>query len=291
MVKHLSKFVFNPIKIDELKPVHYLGAFWYPIIIFVGFGITLSFPMWCLCIPEVEAYSDIFSQLRLPVLVASFTVPITVAVSRMHGSKQKAANLALLSRSTDFSQYYEHRKYFFEFIDTLTEDFAATCNMKIDNKSKFYSFLYPANSNKKFDLSFDEKLIRAKFEIFKDDINTEVLIHFNANNLTEEEKFQIALNRSSKYLGLSFTKSGLKVYCDLLRDGVTDNLALSKSLAAIWVHPFRLASEFSEDANCSELIDQFYRVPIEEFIFSINFKERVTRSLSHKDATQLTGHP
>lgn len=137
------EFEFNPFKINKDKPLHKLGAFWYPIILFVGFGVYLSIPFWCLCIPEPSNYEVLAKQLSFPLLISSFALPITVSIARFHSSKISTESNRISEQNLSFNHYFDHRKHF----ETHVSNVLGTNNwFKLDDISKLYQLYFPENS-------------------------------------------------------------------------------------------------------------------------------------------------
>ncbi|GAW97252.1 MULTISPECIES: hypothetical protein [Colwellia] len=112
--------VFNKLfKIEPNIPLHKNIVFWLPIVFFVTPALVLSFPTWCFCWPNPEAYEAILATQAFPVFIASLAIPFTVAINRFHSSSQRAESNRLAQQNMTFNQYFEHRNHFYKHVETM----------------------------------------------------------------------------------------------------------------------------------------------------------------------------
>ncbi|OJF67567.1 hypothetical protein BK026_01470 [Alteromonas sp. V450] len=206
-------FEFNPFVVDEKLPLHKLSAFWLPIIIFLTPAIALALPYFCLCWPETSNYDLLLKQLGFPTFIASLCLPLTVAVGRFHGSKQRAKANNLTESNNTFNHYYSHRQHFVDYLKTK-ESSLFNDIIVLNDAYLLYSFIFDKNSE------------------------TEVTFNLNFNNVKERLK--------SYYIG-QLSVRRLEVFTRLVEtsqmNGVLDNVLAPLGLSLDWSRWYILVNE------------------------------------------------
>lgn len=158
-----KRFEINPFVVNEKLPLHKLGAFWFPIVLFLTPAIALAFPYFCLCWPDTSDYETLLKQLAFPTFVASLCLPFTVAVGRFHGSKQRAKANNLTEANNTFNHYYSHRQHFVDYLKTK-ENILFKDIIKLKDAYLLYSFIFEENdeTNVTFDYNFNSLKDRLK---------------------------------------------------------------------------------------------------------------------------------
>ncbi|WP_108947038.1 hypothetical protein [Shewanella halifaxensis] len=83
-----------------------------------------------------------YEFLKIPLILASLVFPAVAIVTSNHRSAQTLEQIVITHRQNTFSNYYSHRKAFFELLDSLEKDLS----IKFYDKNKLYSGLFPNNS-------------------------------------------------------------------------------------------------------------------------------------------------
>jgi len=195
-------FITNPFKIDEKTALHLHAAFWYPLIIFLALGISLSIPLWCFCIPTPLDYKAIMDELALPIFVSSIALPFTISVARFHSSKQTARSISIAIENQSFSQFMDHKKYIEDFFDSELLNTHTFHQYELKSKHNLYSFFFPENDinhvNKEM-ANIDEYFERF-MKIFEDEMSA--MSKSMESSASKEYKTAPwhALNNSSQFL-------------------------------------------------------------------------------------------
>tara|TARA_Y100000310_G_C20649046_1_gene798330 strand:- start:845 stop:1705 length:861 start_codon:yes stop_codon:yes gene_type:complete len=158
-------FEINPFVVNEKLPLHRLGAFWYPIALFVIPALALAFPYFCWCWPAPSNYEALLKQLAFPTFVASLCLPFTVAVGRFHGSKQRAKANNLTEANNTFNHYYSHRQHFVDYLKTK-ESSLFNDIITLNDAYLLYSFIFVSNSETKVTFDIDFNAIKKRLRIY-----------------------------------------------------------------------------------------------------------------------------
>ena len=195
-------FIKNPLKIDEKAALHHHAAFWYPLILFLTLGISLSIPLWCFCIPNPVDYKMVLDQLALPIFVSSIAIPFTISVARFHSSKQTARSISIAIENQSFSQFMDHKKYIEDFFESELLDSIAFHQYELKSKHNLYHFFFPENDINYVNKAMDDFEIYCErfFKIFED----EMLALSKSMKASAQKNYKTApwhaVNNSSQFL-------------------------------------------------------------------------------------------
>ncbi|MEM9103994.1 MAG: hypothetical protein AAGB12_16935 [Pseudomonadota bacterium] len=211
-------FLFHPLKIDDEKPLHMHLVFWLPILIFVSLGIGLTIPFWCFCWPSPLDYDVLLKQLGFPVFIASIALPITVAIGRFHGSKQRARANKLNEINIAFNHYFDHRQYFFDYLDKTAIPEMYRGLITVEDPDIVYSLFFPHNKINRQDFTIKKDVFENTLKKMTDKLFTHVnkwVIAVQENresdNFSAFEDFYCTM---PKMFGFRFNKTTSKAFAD-----------------------------------------------------------------------------
>jgi hypothetical protein len=96
--------------------------------------------------PEPANYEILLKQLGFPLLIASLSVPVSVAVARFHASKQRAMSNRLTEKNNAFNHFFDHRKYFSEYLADSGIPKRYRGLIGVSDINVLYSDTFPRNS-------------------------------------------------------------------------------------------------------------------------------------------------
>lgn len=158
-------FEWNPLSINEYLPLHKLSAFWLSIAIFVGPAIILAYPYFCLCWPEPSSYDELLKHLGFPTFIASLSLPLTVAIGRFHGSKQRASANMLTRNNNAFNHFYNHRQHFVDYLEGK-EKVLFNDIIKLDDAYLLYAFMFSENDESHVSFHLDLDKVTRELSVF-----------------------------------------------------------------------------------------------------------------------------
>jgi hypothetical protein len=244
--KRLNKtgFQFHPLRIDEDKSLHMHLVFWFPILLFVSLGISLTIPFWCLCWPNPTDYDILLKQLGFPVFVASLALPITIAIGRFHGSKQRAKANKLNETNIAFNHYFDHKQYFNDYLQKTAIPELYRDLITVDNPEILYSLFFPNNQINRQDFTIDKERFDKKLNAMADKffVHVDTWVKSVNNGTVEDDfvSFENFVSEMPKVFGLKFSKMTPKAFVDYTNktsftffsfcfEGIRDTLQLIQS--------------------------------------------------------------
>lgn len=138
--------------IDPNRTLQKHFVFWLPILIFVGWGLVLLFPLLGGRWPQPSEYGLVLNQIQYPIFVMSIAIPLTVMVGRFHATSQRKVSNDLTKANQTFTHYYEHKRFFSEdLIARFDVEDSGYSVSNISNPSTFYKIAFPTNSRENMD--------------------------------------------------------------------------------------------------------------------------------------------
>ena len=173
-----NKKRFNNLKtlweINPSKPLHRHSIFWAPILVFVPWALTLSYPTWCLCWPNTVEYDEILKTQGFPIFIASLAVPFTVIINRFHSSYQRAESNRLMLKNMTFNQYFEHRSHFFSHLENLNLKTPYANFVIIKEPDLLYKIVFPLNKIDHQDMSAPNEVVTSKIRNYIDEVQSHI---------------------------------------------------------------------------------------------------------------------
>lgn len=133
--------------IDPRRTLQQQWVFWWPIILLIGAAFGFAVPKFYWGWPDGDVYELILHNMRLPFLVASLALPVSVAIGRFHGAAQRQLANQIAETNQSFNHYFEHKKFFTE--DLFMRYAYASKEypyFEIADPTKFYEIAFPHNS-------------------------------------------------------------------------------------------------------------------------------------------------
>jgi len=209
--------VWNPLKLDENAPLNKHFLFWWPVILFVGMGLYLSSPNWCLCLPRVEQYKAIMEFLAFPIFIASVAVPISVVISRFHSSKLAAKANELSEKNNAFNHYFDLKRHFKDYLDIELKKIRNNQSIKIIDTEKLFETIFPKNSWEKTNLTSSIEDVVESYCAWVESLDKN-LMNIEIVNHTKKEFNEVArqigismLNRAFEKTPIQFNREFIKV--------------------------------------------------------------------------------
>lgn len=138
--------------IDPRRTLQQQWVFWWPIILLIGAAFGFAVPKFYWGWPDGDVYEQILHNMRLPFLVASLALPVSVAIGRFHGAAQRQLANQIAESNQSFTHYYEHKRFFSEdLIARFDLEDAGYSVSNISNPSTFYKIAFPTNSRENMD--------------------------------------------------------------------------------------------------------------------------------------------
>lgn len=186
----------DTLRIDPHLPLQAVHLFWLSI----ALPALASFILVVLALPDIgpacfspACYSGFLSQLQLPIGILSLSVVFGVMVGRFHGSAQRLAAYEQNQVNNTLRSYFDHRKYFHEWLATLhakqIESFKYT---HLDSSARLYSRLFEGNSPTKVSTELSSDRVRSIYRDVELSMITS-LRFFLTNQLINEENPTYAL--------------------------------------------------------------------------------------------------
>lgn len=261
MFKDFVWFSLNPDKGLEKQ-----GLFWFSICIPVLLSIFLWIPLWNVYSFSFtkDGYDTFLLISRLPLAMCSLSIPFSVIVARIHGTKQTAKQLANTKKQIDNTEqdnktklYLSHYAHFCDYAEGVekahykyVEGFLRNENYNLITRIKLYHALYPqASFTKGFGVFSSEHL--KNFEQFLEEylekIKEILKIEENNNAVVNKRELQgeivIELTKKirdyEKYYTFDSTKSSIfkQSYSYLrVQDLVFENFLTYLYLAVYFAH-------------------------------------------------------
>jgi hypothetical protein len=143
---------------NEMRPLYAARVFWVFILIPIFVSLWLALPLFdgFMFVRSYEGYDNFTKRFSFPIYILSGSILFGVVIGRFHASKQRAASLVLTEVNNNFSNFFEHKRMFFEVLDfkkieILSLGQELLFNISID-KEILYENLFPKNSLTKFDV-------------------------------------------------------------------------------------------------------------------------------------------
>lgn len=155
----------STLRIDPHLPLQAVPLFWLSIALPALASITLI----VLALPDIGAacfspdcYSGFLSQFQLPIGVLSLSLVFGVMVGRFHGSAQRVAVYEQNQANNTLRSYFDHRKYFHEWLVTLHgKQIEAFKYIHLDSSARLYSRLFEDNSPAKVSTTLTPDKVRS----------------------------------------------------------------------------------------------------------------------------------
>ncbi|KID57036.1 hypothetical protein JF50_14335 [Pseudoalteromonas luteoviolacea] len=103
------------------------------------------------------------SFLKLPIFVASISVPVSLLISKFHSSKLAAKSNALTEKNIAFNHYFDLKRHFKEHINTELTTSDNYKSIEIVDIEKLFEAIFPHNSWDQTDLTPSIAALAIKF--------------------------------------------------------------------------------------------------------------------------------
>ena len=197
--------IWNPFRLDDGTPLNKHLLFWWPIILFVGIGLYLSSPIWCFCIPAVEDYKKTMELLGFPIFVASISIPVSLVISRFHGSKLAAKSNMLAEKNIAFNHYFDLKRHFKEYLDGELTSIDKHQSIEIVDIEKLFEAIFPNNSWERTDLTCSIDNVAKQLGEWIESIEANLFTIDICGNHTKEQ-----YNDCARQLGLTILNGAFK---------------------------------------------------------------------------------
>ena len=202
--------IWNPLRLDDAAPLNKHLLFWWPILLFVGMGLYLSSPIWCLCIPKAEGYGDIMNFLKFPIFIASISVPVSLVISRFHSSKLAAKSNMLAEKNISFNHYFDLKRHFKEYVNRELAAVDKHKSIEIVDIEKLFEAIFPNNSWERTDLTSSIDNVVGKFGEWVESIEPNLMNINISGEPTIAQYNQYARELGLSMLNTAFAKTPLQ---------------------------------------------------------------------------------
>jgi hypothetical protein len=215
--------IWNPLKLDDNAPLNKHVLFWWPIMLFSGIGIYLSSPIWCFCIPKPESYGNIMDFLKLPIFIASISVPVSLVISRFHSSKLAAKSNFLTEKNIAFNHYFDLKRHFKEHLNRELVAIDKHKCVEIIDFDTLFETIFPNNSWERTDLTSSIDNVIEKFGKWVESIEPNLSNVEISGSTSTEKHDEVARELGIPLLNGAFKMAPLQFNCQFVAIAWSDN--------------------------------------------------------------------
>lgn len=269
--RRLLKTLFYELSLHPEKGLADQGLLWVSILLPLIYFLTLGGFAWQGTTPSLsaEGFNTFIEISKLPLTLLALCVPLAVLVSRLHATKQTAAQLISTKKKNNYDLFLSHRKSMIEYFSAI-EDISFgrnTINFKFHIDPQLHKKFFIANNP----LLGIPEVNKNEFKKLISEIQEfgEIIVKFNISQLRTPvtEDFAIDYINISRKIYILATNLGLRAIRDLRNEAFEIDHGPDKMISTHFI----LGSKYSELMGSFQLIRKYSKCLCEFANYETNY--------------------